>query len=208
MLAGLLEAAAREAKRLIANSVLIRPERPGCRGGGQPARQFQFQKHGQHGRGRRAASGAPVRRLPPARAPAIPRSARARDRHRPRSPPASGRAGASSSAASRKACPRIGLEPVHHIGRGFGERRAVADEAVGAARARIERRARHGENLAALFERVIGGDERAGAFRRLHHHDAARQAGDDAVAAGKWRACGACPSGISETMTPSSRMRS
>ena len=47
----------------------------------------------------------------------------------------------------------------------------------------IQRRARHGENLAALFQRILRGDQRAGSFRRLHHHHAARQAGDDAVAA-------------------------
>ena len=56
---------------------------------------------------------------------------------------------------------------------------------VGAFRARIERRARHREHLAALFERHPRGDQRAGALRRLDHHDAERKAGNQPVAAGK-----------------------
>ena len=65
------------------------------------------------------------------------------------------------------------------------KRRAVADEIVGALRARIERRARNGENLPSLFEREARGDQRAGSPRRLHDHDPVGQAGDDAVAAWK-----------------------
>ncbi len=54
---------------------------------------------------------------------------------------------------------------------------------VGAAAARVERRARHGEDLAALLERETRGDQRARLRRRLDHDDAERHARDDAVAA-------------------------
>ena len=65
----------------------------------------------------------------------------------------------------------------------LGQVRALADQVVGAARARIERRAGHGEQLAAGLLGEPGGDQAAGAQRRLHHHDAEREAGDDPVAA-------------------------
>ena len=52
-----------------------------------------------------------------------------------------------------------------------------------AAAARVERRARHGEDFAALFERESGGDQRARFRRRLDHDHAQRHPGDDAVAA-------------------------
>ena len=58
-------------------------------------------------------------------------------------------------------------------------------QAVAAVAAGIERRARHRENLAALFERHPRRDQRAGAPRRLDHDDAQRQPGDQPVAAGK-----------------------
>ena len=65
----------------------------------------------------------------------------------------------------------------------LGQVGALADQVVGAARARVERRAGHGEQLAAGLLRQPGGDQAAGAQRRLHHHDAEGEAGDDAVAA-------------------------
>ena len=60
---------------------------------------------------------------------------------------------------------------------------ALLEEPVGALRARIERRARHREHLAALLQRQPRGDERAGALRRLDHDDAEREPGDQPVAA-------------------------
>ena len=49
--------------------------------------------------------------------------------------------------------PRIGSQRGDDVG-GFGhQRRALLEQAVGAFGARIERRARHGEHLAALFVR-------------------------------------------------------
>ena len=69
---------------------------------------------------------------------------------------------------------------------GFGHQgRALLDQTVGALAARIERRAGHRENLAALFGGHPRGDQRAGAARRFDHHDAERQPGDQPVAAGK-----------------------
>ena len=61
--------------------------------------------------------------------------------------------------------------------------RPVLDEAIGAFRARVEGMAGHGEHLAALLGGGAGGDEGAGAPRRLHDQDGQRNAGDDAVAA-------------------------
>ena len=72
----------------------------------------------------------------------------------------------------------------HMVDRG-AERRAVADEIVGALGARIERRARNGENLPSLLQGETRGDERARAPRRLDHHHPVGQARDDAVAARK-----------------------
>ena len=46
-------------------------------------------------------------------------------------------------------------------------------------------RARHGEHLPPGLLREPRGDQAAGPQRRLHHHDAQRQPGDDAVAPGK-----------------------
>src|SRR5581483_5547125 len=54
-----------------------------------------------------------------------------------------------------------GAELVEDVGGGLGEDGAVAEQVVGAAAARIERRARHGEHVAPLFEGEAGGDQRA-----------------------------------------------
>ena len=68
--------------------------------------------------------------------------------------------------------PRIGSQRGDHVG-GFGhQRRALLEQAVGAFGARIERRARHGEHLAALFAGEPRGDQRAGAPRRFDDDDA------------------------------------
>ena len=66
-----------------------------------------------------------------------------------------------------------------------GQRRALLDEIVGAGGARIERRARHREHLAALFGGNPRRDQRSRAMRGLHHDDAERHARDQPVAAGK-----------------------
>ena len=66
---------------------------------------------------------------------------------------------------------------------GLGHRRrALLDQAVGAFRARIERRARHGKHFAALFERQPRRDQRARAFGRLDDDDAEREPGNQAIA--------------------------
>ena len=65
------------------------------------------------------------------------------------------------------------------------ERRALPEQVVAAFGARIERGARHREHFAALFERKAGGDQRAGAAGRFHHHDADRKPRDQPVAAGE-----------------------
>ncbi len=72
-----------------------------------------------------------------------------------------------------------------HVVQALGEVGALADQVVGTAAARVERAAGDGVDLAAGFQCKAGGDEAAGAKRRLDHHDAEAEAGDDAVAAGK-----------------------
>ncbi len=63
-----------------------------------------------------------------------------------------------------------------------GDDGACLEQAVGARGARIERRARHGEDDAALLAGEARGDQRAGPLRRFDDDDAERQARDDAVA--------------------------
>ena len=80
------------------------------------------------------------------------------------------------------------------------ERGALLEQAVGPFVARIERRARHGEDLAALFERHPRGDQRAGALRRFDDDDAAPTSPRSMrLRRGKSRARGSHPSGISVT---------
>ena len=100
---------------------------------------------------------------------------------------ASSRASISASSGSRagSVAAHDRLQHGNNVGRFGNRRRALVDQAVGALGARIERRARHGEDLAALFERQARGDQRAGALRRLDDDDAERQPGDEPVAAGK-----------------------
>src|SRR3546814_7823803 len=60
---------------------------------------------------------------------------------------------------------------------------AFADELIATAGTWVERRAGHGEDLAALVAGEARGDQRAGALRRLDHHDAQGEAGNQPVAA-------------------------
>jgi hypothetical protein len=61
------------------------------------------------------------------------------------------------------------------------QRRALLDQIVGAGGARIERRARHGEYLAALFGRHARRDQRSGAVRGFDHDDAKGRGRDQTV---------------------------
>jgi len=65
------------------------------------------------------------------------------------------------------------------------ERRAVAQQIVGGFRARIERRARHGKDFAALIGSEFRGDEGAGPARRLDDDDRPAKTRDNPVAARK-----------------------
>ena len=86
---------------------------------------------------------------------------------------------------------RVVRQVVQHVLRRLRQMRTLADQVVAAARARVERRARHGEQFPPRLLRQPRGDQAAGAQRRFHHDDPKRQAGDDAVAAGEvarlWR---------------------
>jgi hypothetical protein len=72
-----------------------------------------------------------------------------------------------------------------HVGGVANEGGAVAQEEVAAGGAGVERVAGDRQHLAPLVGGGAGGDERAGAFGGLDHHDAQRQARDDAVAGGE-----------------------
>ena len=76
-----------------------------------------------------------------------------------------------------------GARIAQHVGGALDQVRAVAQQLVGAAMARVERAARHRHHLAALLGRQPRGDQRARLRRRLDHHHAERQAGDHPVAA-------------------------
>ena len=112
-----------------------------------------------------------------------------------------GRAVASSDSPTESLwrCLREGFDNIFSA---LHQYRAVADQAVGATAARVERRARHREHLAALFAGETSGNQRARARRRLDHDDTARQAGNDRLRRGKWRAWGTVASGGSAITTP------
>ena len=59
---------------------------------------------------------------------------------------------------------------------------ALFDEAVGAFGARIKRRARHGEDLTALFERKPRRDQRTRSLGGFDNDDAERQSGNQPIA--------------------------
>ena len=70
-----------------------------------------------------------------------------------------------------------------HVGERLGQVRALPDQVVRAAAARVERRAGHREQLPPVLLRQPRGDQAARARRRLDHDHAERQPGDDPVAA-------------------------
>ena len=76
-----------------------------------------------------------------------------------------------------------GRKAVQNVLGALGQDRALAEQAVRALGPRVERGARHGEDIAALFAGEAGGDERARIQRCLDYDHAARKARDDAVAA-------------------------
>ena len=92
-----------------------------------------------------------------------------------------GRSGSSAGTSVRLAEDRA--QHAEHVGGFRHQRRALLEQAVGALRARIERRAGHREHLAALFQRHPRRDQRARAARRLDDDDAERQPRDQPVAA-------------------------
>ena len=95
-----------------------------------------------------------------------------------------------------------------HVLGGLRQLGALANQIVGAAAARVERRTRHGEDFPALLAGEARGDKRTGPHRRLDHDDAEREPGDNAVAAGEMTRLGldaarqfaeheaACPYGV------------
>jgi hypothetical protein len=74
------------------------------------------------------------------------------------------------------------LQRRDYVGGLGDEHCALLEQAVCTFGARIERRARHGEDLAPLFAGEARGDQRARPARRLDDDDAERQTGDQAVA--------------------------
>ena len=97
--------------------------------------------------------------------------------------------------------PQMGLlatpfgEAFQYILRGLHQLGALAYERMATPRLRCVNGAGDGKDLAALFRRHSGGDQRTRRQRRLDHESALREAGDDAVALGeiggqRWRAQG------------------
>ena len=62
---------------------------------------------------------------------------------------------------------------------------ALFEKSVGPLAARIEWRTGHREDFTALFAGKPRGDQRSGAARRFDNHNAKREIGDQAIAAGK-----------------------
>ena len=89
----------------------------------------------------------------------------------------------------------------------FGQRRPVANQPVGTAVTRVERRARDREHFAALFAGQAGGDQGAGPKAGLDDHDAEREAGYDSVAAGKMATLRFEAERCSDTTAPASTIR-
>ena len=171
----------------------------------EPSRELELEQNHAHGGGRASGQANRDRRSAPASARAMPRCARVR--RRAGSTAGSG-GGVGLPAAAATGSPRIGRTTVIDVGGFRDEGRALPEQVVAAFGARIERGAGHREHFAALFEREACGDQRAGAPGRFHHHDADRKPRDEPVAAGKSRARGSQPSGISEIRAPSAAMAS
>ena len=146
-------------------------------------------------------------RAPMAVSPELPR--------RLSSPPGSARVVGSSShrsslgaaappcVRSRRGRARAMVRRAEHVFDARAQVRAVAQQVVGSFGARIERRAGRGEDLAPLLGGEAGGDQRAGAARRLDH-DRRRARGRRrcGCGAGSRARAAPMPSGISETIAP------
>ena len=175
---------------------------------GDPAGQLQFQQHRENDRRRGACVGESIRRPRPAPGPALPR-------------PRADAVGLGSPGAVRRRAGSDGLpargSPAPRIGRST----AITSSAVSVsvAPSRISRlvplaRGSSGEPGTAKISRPcssakLRGDQRAGAFRRLDHDHAARQAGDDAgCGAGSGAPAATGPTASRRRSTPCARMRS
>ena len=84
---------------------------------------------------------------------------------------------------------RLDPERVQHVAGGQQGRRSEAEEGVRSLRQRARDLARDREHLPPLFEREVGGDQRAAALPSLHHDCHLAQAGDDPVPGGKPPRC-------------------
>ena len=148
-----------------------------------PSREFQFQKHGKNIGRRVPRIVGSVRRPPQALGRAFPRPARGW----PSALSAGRRCGwrGFGRRVSRNACPRIGRRTVSTSSADSVSVAPSRIRRLPPSRARVERRAGHREHLAALFERIVRGDQRARTLRGFDHDDTARQPGDEAVAPGE-----------------------
>ena len=116
------------------------------------------------------------------------------------SPGASSSSGASAAAprghsrrGSSSTRPRPSASASSNVVRALDQGSPLANQAVGPARARVQRRAGDRHHLASLLQREPRRDQRAGARRALDHHHAAGQPCDDAVcgagSACRWARC-------------------
>src|SRR5581483_8116689 len=77
---------------------------------------------------------------------------------------------------------RLDAEAQQDVGRSGQRCRAELEQRIRARRQRRGDLARHGEDLAALLEREIGGDERTASLARLDNDRRGAEAGDDPIA--------------------------
>ncbi len=131
--------------------------------------------------GRESPTCEPIRRREPAWARAGRRGAPSGRRPRRRARRRADRA--SKGLAAGLADQPLAFEGPHHVVDALADRRALADQVVGPARPRIERRAGHGQHLAALLVGQPGGDQRSRAHLGLDHHHGRGEARDQPVAA-------------------------
>lgn len=113
-------------------------------------------------------------------------------------PPAPPRVRPDGAASVAAPCP----QRLDHIGGRAHQNRAIADQLVAACGAGIEGVAGYRQHIAPLIRRLFRGDERAGARRRLDHHNSAGHARYDAVAQRKMPRLWFQPRGCSEIKQP------
>ena len=172
----------------------------------EPSGNFQLQQHHAHDPRRNSARGGSGRRSRPAIGLSSDRRRACARRQRVRSPARARRRPDPVRELTVNADDR--LQHGDDVS-GFGHRRcALFDQAVGALRARIERRARYRKHFAALFEREPRRDQRAERLAASTMTTPSDSPEIRRLRRGKSRARGSQPNGISVSATPAGKMAS